>query len=104
MRSRKIIYIAGPITGVPEYQRPFNAAEKELTAAGYGVINPARLPPELPNEKAMPICFAMLAAADAVLLLPGSTTSSGALLERGYAQYLGIPTTTNIAELKEVAR
>ena len=31
----KVIYIAGPITGVPKYHEAFEAAEDELSAKGF---------------------------------------------------------------------
>lgn len=39
------IYIAGPMTGYPDYNRAaFNAKASELTAEGHIVLNPAVLP------------------------------------------------------------
>lgn len=67
---KKVIYIAGPITGVPRYWEAFETAEDELTAAGYLPLSPARMPDGMENEKAMRICLAMIDAADAVLFLP----------------------------------
>lgn len=72
---KKVIYIAGPITGVPRYWEAFETAEDELTAAGYLPLSPARMPDGMENEKAMRICLAMIDAADAVLFLPGSSRS-----------------------------
>ena len=41
---KKRIYIAGPMTGKPDLNRPaFVAAEKRLTAQGHFVINPHRI-------------------------------------------------------------
>ena len=38
-------YIAGPMTGLPEFNRPaFNAAAKEIAASGHVPLNPAILP------------------------------------------------------------
>ena len=38
------IYISGPMTNHPDFNRPaFDAAEKRLTAQGYFVINPHRI-------------------------------------------------------------
>lgn len=51
----KVIYVAGPMTGLSELNRPaFMEAEKALTEAGFIVLNPAWLPVGLPPEKYMP--------------------------------------------------
>jgi hypothetical protein len=83
------IYIAGPITGVPDYMRTFNQAENALLMQGHTVLNPARTLLGLPNEKAMRVCLAMVEIADAVLMLPGWGSSPGANLEGAYAGYTG---------------
>lgn len=86
----KVIYIAGPMTGLPELNRlAFMEAEKALTEAGFVVLNPAWLPAGLPPAKYMPICLAMLDAAGAVYMLEGWERSHGALIERSYALYQG---------------
>ena len=98
---KKVVYIAGPITGVPRYWEVFETAEETLTAAGYLPLSPAHMPSELENEKAMRICLAMIDAADAVLFLPGSSRSRGASLEHRYCEYIGKPWVRDIKELKE---
>lgn len=98
---KKVIYIAGPITGVPRYWEAFETAEDELTAAGYLPLSPARMPDGMENEKAMRVCLAMIDAADAVLFLPGSSRSRGASLEHRYCEYTGKPWARSIKELKE---
>ena len=37
------VYISGGITDVPNFEENFQKAEDELRAAGYAVINPARM-------------------------------------------------------------
>ena len=82
------IYIAGPMTGKAEYNRPaFALAEKNLRAAGYRVINPAVMPTDLDREDYMPICLAMLERCDAIYLLDGWQESEGARVEVEYARY-----------------
>lgn len=84
------IYIAGPMTGLPDYNRDsFNMAEAELNARGHRVLNPAKLP-ELPYEMYLPINRAMLDGADAIYMLPGWKGSRGARLEYEYAQEIGL--------------
>lgn len=76
----KVIYIAGPITGVEKYWEAFDKVDDDLTAKGYTVLNPARLPESLDNGKALSICLAMLEQADAVFVLPNWRRAAGLLL------------------------
>lgn len=92
MEQKKVIYIAGPITGKRNYWEDFERAEDMLTGLGYIVLTPSRLPQGLTDAKAMRICFGMIDAADAVLFLPDWTTSRGANLEAAYCSYIKKPT------------
>ena len=81
------IYIAGPITGHSDYEKKFAEAEELLTEQGHVVINPALLPEGLGNcNTYMGICFAMIDACDAVVMLDGWEMSFGACREWGYAR------------------
>lgn len=100
MKPKKIIYIAGPITGVPEYWKPFERAEDELIAKGFVVLTPTKLPWNLDNEKAMKICLAMIEQADAVYFLPGWNRSIGANLEMNYCKYTGKPYVMRLESLE----
>ena len=100
--NKKIVYVAGPITGVTEYWKPFEAAEAELRSLGFTVLLPTRLPPEIDNGRAMKICLAMIDAADAVYFLPGFAGSEGATLEAIYCEYTGKPYEMSIEMLQEV--
>ena len=88
--KKKVVYIAGPITGVKEYWKPFEKAEEDLTALGYISLSPARQPQGMTNAQYMRICFAMIDCADAVLVLDGPY-SEGVQLEWNYCQYTGKP-------------
>jgi hypothetical protein len=85
------IYIAGPITGVPNYWEAFEWAEEMVTGLGYTALTPSRLPHGISNAQAMRICFAMIDSADVVLFLPGWDNSEGAQLEYLYCEYIKKP-------------
>lgn len=85
-----IVYIAGKMAGLPDKgRRAFARAEDRLRRAGYVVLNPAILPENMPAEKYMPMCLAMLNAADAIYMLDNWKDSAGATIERRYAEYQG---------------
>lgn len=91
MERKKVIYIAGPITGVDKYWEAFEEAEDVLTGLGYIALSPARLPGGMTKAQYMRICLAMLDSADAVLLLADYAKSSGATLEHYYSHYTSKP-------------
>lgn len=87
-----ILYIAGPMTGLPELNYPaFYAAEEQLLAEGYDILNPAR------HEKCdtwadyMRLGIAAVLKADGIALLEGWGDSKGTLLEIQVATALGLP-------------
>lgn len=85
-----VVYIAGKMTGLPDLGGAnFDAAAEMLRSNGHTVLNPAVLPVGMPKERYMPVCLAMVEAADAVYMLSGWGTSPGAILERMYAEYQG---------------
>lgn len=79
------VYIAGKITGVPDYKDKFNIAEKKLSNEGHICMNPSVLPGGFHWEKYIPICYSMIDACDAIYLLSNWKDSKGAVLEFEYA-------------------
>lgn len=85
---KQAVYIAGKMTGLPDLNRKaFMDAEQYLEGLGFVVLNPARLPDGLPPDRYMPLCIAMVQAADFVFMLTGWELSPGAIVERQYAMY-----------------
>ena len=88
-RTKPKIYIAGKITGDPNYKEKFAKVQKGLEKEGYIVLNPATLPQGLTPAEYMRICFVMIDTADAVAFIDGFAHSQGAMLELEYCRYIG---------------
>ncbi|WP_104164732.1 DUF4406 domain-containing protein [Arthrobacter sp. SX1312] len=85
------VYIAGPMSGLPDFNYPaFHEAEKQLQAAGYRTLNPARNPEQSSWEGYMRAGLRQLLHADAIALLPGWERSPGANIEKQLAFDLGL--------------
>ena len=82
------LYIAGKITGDPDYKAKFAEAEQAFQKMGFIVLNPAVLPNDIQPADYMRICFAMIDSADTVVFLPGYETSPGAQVELQYCFYI----------------
>ena len=85
------IYIAGKITGDPDYQKKFRIVQRGLEEDGYIVLSPAVLPFGMSPADYMKICFAMIDVADKVYFMPDFRRSGGANLEREYCDYTKKP-------------
>lgn len=104
------IYLAGPMTGLPDYNFPaFDQAAKHLRDLGHAVFNPADNDREngfdatgLAGHEAARLGFSLRNAlkqdlswicdhAEAVAVLDGWHLSKGALTETALARALGIP-------------
>ena len=85
-----VVYIAGKMKNLPDLGRSqFATAEKKLREKGFTVLNPAELPVGMPSDRYMPICLAMVQAADTVYALDNWRNSNGARIEIRYARYQG---------------
>ncbi|WP_263147768.1 DUF4406 domain-containing protein [Pseudomonas sp. RIT-PI-AD] len=90
------LYLAGPMTGLPEFNYPaFHAEAARLRALGYDVENPAEnpAPPCGSWLGYMRLGLRQLLACDGVALLPGWRDSRGAWVECMVAHSLGLPVT-----------
>lgn len=91
----KVAYLAGPMTGLPEFNFPaFHAATSDLRMRGYAVFNPAETAGEetgLDLDKYIRVDLALIQAADVVVVLPGWQSSRGAKAEVIVATLLGMP-------------
>ena len=79
------VYIAGKITGNPDYKKQFAEAEADLRSAGYITMNPAVLPDGFEWNEYMNICFKMIDVCDAVFFINNWIDSRGARMEYQYA-------------------
>lgn len=88
------IYIAGPMTGIEDFNYPaFHAEAGRLRAIGHDVLNPAEnpVPPCGTWTGYMRMALRQLVECECVVLLPGWIDSKGAVIERNLAQALGMP-------------
>ena len=93
MRTVKTLYIAGPMSGYPNFNYPaFHAAENMLIENGYAVLSPA---PEkvIPDtwDNYLRASIRQVLDASGVACLPGWEMSPGARLEVDIAHKLRIP-------------
>ena len=90
---KKKVYLAGPMSGLPDNNYPaFNAEAARLRALGYFVENPAEnTPPECGSWQGwMRLSIRQMLTCDIVALLPGWRNSRGASIEYNLAQKLCI--------------
>lgn len=79
------IYLAGPMTGLPDYNYPaFREAAEKLRERGWKVLSPAENyngDTSLPRYMYMRKNIKLLLKAEGIVLLPGWQDSEGAKLE-----------------------
>lgn len=86
-----VIYIAGPMTGMPNYNREaFFKKAMELRRQGYVVLTPSVLPAGLSQHHYMDICLAMVRSSEAIYMLSGWDSSDGAVAEHALASKLAL--------------
>jgi hypothetical protein len=86
------LYLAGPMTGRPDYNHAmFYAFAGLLEQAGYEVVNPATFPIERTWLEAMGHCLLEVSKCQGVATLPGWDESRGARLEVALAKEGGLP-------------
>lgn len=87
------IYVAGPMSGLPESNYPaFNAVAAQLRALGFEVENPAENPAPACGSWLgyMRMAIRQLSHCDAIMMLPGWSESRGARIEYRLACDLGL--------------
>ncbi len=98
------LYIIGPVTGVPEDNRPaFEDARRRLANVGYQAEIPhSFIPAGTPHKQAMLLSISDMTSVDirgkkivpfydGIALLPGNEKSQGARIEKLVAEQCGIP-------------
>jgi hypothetical protein len=87
------LYLAGPMTGLPEFNFPaFHAEAKRLRSLGFDVVNPAEVNADttMSWSACMKKDIPELLTCDGVALLDGWAKSKGATLERHVAMEVGL--------------
>lgn len=88
-KKKKLVYIAGPITGydLRERSEAFVEVSSNLLVKGYATVNPMEtfssvvFPENYTKEQIMKVDLAMLNACDAIYLMKGWQTSQGCVAE-----------------------
>lgn len=105
MKDRPTVYLAGPMSGVIDYNFPlFHARTEVLRDMGFEVINPAELDleagfdptkdkitPEVQKAIVRRDCEALIDRADMLAVLPNYGNSKGTQAEIALAKWLRIP-------------
>jgi hypothetical protein len=87
------LYLAGPMTGYPEFNKPAFAAESaRLRALGFKIVNPAELNEGNDGDwlACMRVDIKHAIDCDGIALLPGWEQSRGAPIEHNLMRDLGL--------------
>jgi hypothetical protein len=87
-----MIYIAGPMSGISDFNFPeFERAAKELRTNGYTAVSPHEIGDSTKSwESNMAICIMYLMECDSIFLLKGWENSKGAGIEYEIARLNGM--------------
>lgn len=85
----KKVYIAGKISGNPDYVSQFKSAEKLIADKGFIPVNPVQTVVKTYKEYIMDGLL-LLSNCDYIYLIDGWETSLGANLEKVFAETVGI--------------
>lgn len=83
------VYIAGKITGDPDYRKKFEEVALKFELEGETVLDPSVLPEGMTPADYMRICLAMIDTADLVVFMKDFRQSRGAMLEHAWCEYTG---------------
>lgn len=96
MITKMIIYLSGPMSGIPEYNFPaFKQATKRLRDMGHRVYSPHEFPNNWTDKHDVRKAFASYCSficleAEAIVLLPFWENSAGCAIELGLAKKCGL--------------
>lgn len=92
------VFITGPMTGLPDYNRDsFDKAAKTIEALGHIPLNPYRqdfVDTKRTWGECMLASLLLLLEADAILALEGAENSTGSGIERVFAARMDLPAVT----------
>lgn len=90
-----LLYISGPVSGVPDFEKYFNMAKEIIESYGHESLSvldcSAFKHDSFKWSDCMKFCIEMLEKCDGIVMLPDWRTSVGATIEQAWAKKIGIP-------------